>query len=509
MENMKVCLLNDSFPPVIDGVANTVVNYATILKKEGLADPFVVTPSFPNSDDSGFDFPVLRYKSLNIGNLVGGYRAGMPFSGTLLTDIIAQKPDIIHTHCPVISTVIARELRSKTDAPIIFTYHTKFDVDIAKAVRSKHIQSDVAKFLVRNISACDEVWVVSEGAGENLKSLGYQGDVLVMNNGVDFPKGKADDALVEQVAAEYGLDVDVPILMFVGRLFWYKGIRIIVDALKELAKTQDFRMVFVGKGADEAEIKAYVSECGLDNKCIFTGPIYDREKLRAVNTRGDLFLFPSTYDTNGLVVREAAACGLASMVIKGSCAAEGITDGRNGFFCEENAQSMYQKLSEVLSDMEMVRKVGDMAMEEIYMSWGDSVKAAHERYQIVADRKKCGLAHPEYEGMSDEVYRVSTETLLALKQIRIRSLEDYLEMKQDMTAAYDRMDARFQNMQRDMTAAHDRLDEKFQSMHRDMTDTYDKLDEKFQNMQLRLKKHIREIEEDFDFSDMMSQDRYL
>lgn len=473
MDKWNVCLLNDSFPPVIDGVANTVVNYATILKKEGLAEPFVVTPSFPGMDDSRFDFDVLRYKSLNIGNLVEGYRAGMPFSGTLLTDIIAKKPDVIHTHCPVMSTVIARELRSQTQAPIIFTYHTKFDVDIAKAVRSRHIQSDVAKFLVRNISACDEVWVVSEGAGENLKSLGYQGDVVVMNNGVDFPKGKADAELVQQVSQEYGLDVDVPVLMFVGRLLWYKGIRLIIDSLKELAKKQDFRMVFVGKGADEEEIRDYVTKSGLDEKVIFTGPIYDREKLRAVNTRGDLFLFPSTYDTNGLVVREAAACGLASLVINGSCAAEGITDGRNGFFCEENAKSMYEKLSEVLADMQMVHQVGDRAMEEIYMSWEDSVKHAYERYHIVSERKKAGLAHPEHEGVSDEVYRVSTETLLALKQVRIRSLEDYLEMKQDMT------------------------------------DAYDKLDDRFQQMQQRLKRHIAEMEEDFDFMDVFTQDRYL
>ena len=261
--------------------------------------------------------------------------------------------------------------------------------------------------------------------------------------------------------------------MFVGRLLWYKGIRIIVDALKELAKEQDFRMVFVGKGSDEAEMKAYVHDMGLSDKCIFTGPVYDREKLRALNTRGDLFLFPSTYDTNGLVVREAAACGLASMVIKGSCASEGITDGRNGFFCEENAHSMYEKLSEVLKNMDYVHKVGDAAMNEIYMSWEESVLRAYDRYHIVMERKKAGLAHPEYEGMSDEFYRISTESLLALKQARLKSVEEYLEMKEDIETAYD------------------------------------KLDEKFQNMQLKLKKHIREIEEEFDFLSGGNQDRYL
>lgn len=437
MEVNSVCLLNDSFPPLIDGVANTVVNYANILNSKGLAKPFVVTPEFPKSDDSKFDFDVLRYKSMNIGNLVEGYRAGLPTSGTLLKNILERKPDIIHTHCPVVSTMIARELRSQTYSPIVFTYHTKFDVDIAKSVKSKHLQHDVAKFLVRNISACDEVWVVSEGAGANLKSLGYQGDVIVMNNGVDFPKGKAAPELVKSVSEEYGLTSDVPVLMFVGRLLWYKGIKIIIDALKRLREDMDFRMVFIGKGADEEEIKAYVKAEGMDDKCIFTGPIYDRDKLRAMNTRGDLFLFPSTYDTNGLVVREAAACGLPSIVIEGSCAAEGITDGRNGFFCEENAESMYKKLAEILKDMDYVHRVGDNAMEEIYISWEDSVRAAHERYQILAELKRNGKIHPEHEGFSDDVYRFSTEALLLFKKARLNSVSEFFAMKNGIESAFD------------------------------------------------------------------------
>ena len=60
---------------------------------------------------------------------------------------------------------MARILRKETDAPIIFTYHTKFDVDIARAVKAKFLQKESIKTLVDNISACDEVWVVSGGAG--------------------------------------------------------------------------------------------------------------------------------------------------------------------------------------------------------------------------------------------------------------------------------------------------------------------------------------------------------
>lgn len=73
---------------------------------------------------------------------------------------------------------------------------------------------------------------------------------------------------------------------------------------------------------------------------IFTGAIYDREELRVYYTAGDLFIFPSLYDTNGIVVREAAACGVASVMIKGSCAAEGITHMRTGILTEDDPQAI-------------------------------------------------------------------------------------------------------------------------------------------------------------------------
>ena len=118
-------------------------------------------------------------------------------------------------------------------------------------------------------------------------------------------------------------------------------------------------MLVVGSGPDEEELKEMTQNLLLTDKVIFTGPIRDREVLRAVNTRADLFLFPSTYDTNGIVVREAAACGLASVLIKGSCAAEGITHARNGYLIEETAESMAKLLTEIfcITDAYRLRKM--------------------------------------------------------------------------------------------------------------------------------------------------------
>ena len=346
-EKRSICLMNDSFPPVIDGVANAVTNYASVIQRS-YGDATVVTPYYPDADDSIYPFPVLRYPSIDVTKLVG-YRAGLPLSPELMAQVEGRHIDLIHSHCPVTSTILARMLRQRLHVPLVFTYHTKFDIDIANAIHSRLLQEASIKLLVENISACDEVWTVSRGAGENLRSLGYQGDYIVMPNGVDIPSDRLPEETVRAVSEGLDLPEGVPLLLFVGRMMWYKGLRIILDALKQLkGEGQDFRMVFIGKGTDGEAIRAYAEELCLGDKVFFLPPCYDREIIRAWYCRADLFLFPSTFDTNGLVVREAAACGLASVLIAGSCAAEDVTDGRNGFFIEENAASMAAMLRRLL-----------------------------------------------------------------------------------------------------------------------------------------------------------------
>lgn len=388
---MNICLLNDSFPPVIDGVANVVMNYGSVLTNELESNVIVGTPRYPDVSYEGYPYKVVAYPSFDTTDFVKGYRTGYPLSIREIAQMAELKPDIIHTHCPAASAIMARILRKETGAPVIFTYHTKFDVDIARAVGEGILKKEAIKAMISNIEACDDVWVVSEGAGENLRSLGYEGELRVMPNGVDFPKGRASENAVKELNAAYDIPVGVPLFLFVGRLMKYKGLPIIVDAMKKLDQSGvDFRMVFVGGGADAEEMQNTVRDYGIESKVIFTGPVHDREKLRAWNTRADLFLFPSTYDTNGIVVREAAACGLASVLIKGSCAAEGITHGRNGFMIEENAESMAQLLKEISGDLDHLHQVGQNAMDEIYISWNQAVRLAYDRYKEIHEMAVSG-----------------------------------------------------------------------------------------------------------------------
>ncbi len=408
---MKVCLLNDSFPPVIDGVANVVMNYGQILQENNLAEVAVATPEYPDADYTTYPYKVVPYQSFDTTKFVKGYRTGNPFDISELNELVDFGPDIIHSHCPFSFTIMARLIKFRTGAPLILTYHTKFDVDIARAVKMKKLQDETIKVLVRNIEACDEVWVVSKGAGENLRSLGYTGEYVVMNNGVDFAKGRVDAETVQKVTRDYDLPENVPVFLFVGRIMAYKGLPLILDALAQLEKQDfDYRMVFIGGGPDEQLMQEKASELGLKH-CIFTGPISDRQALRAWNTRANLFLFPSTYDTNGIVVREAAACGLASVLIEGSCAAEGITHGRNGYLIEETADSMAKLLLEVGSDLEQLSVTGQHAMDEIYISWDESVRAAYARYEVIMENHKNGMYETSFHQREEQFKQYMQEMI--------------------------------------------------------------------------------------------------
>ena len=412
-EKQTVCLLNDSFPPLIDGVANTVMNYAQNLL-DSPYHPLVITPAHPDAKDEKYLYPITRYPSI-MAQRFEGYPAGVPFSPEIARNVSERNVGILHSHCPIMSTFMARQLRQITDAPIVLTYHTKFDVDIEHIVKSKPMQLAAKKALVANISACDEVWAVSQGAGENLCSLGYEGDYIVMPNGVDLPRERATYEQIAAATKGYDLPERVPVYLFVGRMMWYKGLRIIVDALTRLkAKNRDFRMVFIGDGDNRSEIEQYAFDCGIMGKCIFTGAIRDREILRAWYSRANLFLFPSSYDTNGLVVREAAACSLGAVLIKDSCAAEGVTDGRNGFLIEENAESLAACLCAL--DREKMRCVGLAASQELYISWEEAVKKAMERYQVVMDRHKAGY-YPPRRNPSEGIMKMNGELMEALAKL--------------------------------------------------------------------------------------------
>lgn len=384
MNDFSIGLFNDSFPPVIDGVAQTVKNYAENLSKKDCRVS-VVTPNYRGVQDR-YPFDVVRYPSLNMGARIG-YRVGVPFDPETIRRLRAKRFDIMHVHSPFASSVLVKTINHRPRVPVVLTYHTRFDLDLQKRVPNPAMRKVAMKFLLENVKAADEIWVVTNSCKYILRDIGYEGGCRVMENGTDFVRGKAAPEKVAALREKYHIYEDMPVFLFVGRMMWYKNIRLMLDTYALLKENgMPFRAIFIGEGYDLPSMQTYANELGLQDEVIFTGPIRDREQLRVFYSMADLFFFPSTYDTCGIVVKEAAACDCPSLLLRDSCAAEGAIHKANGFICDETPASCADTIMDAFGDRTAMRLAGERASRDLYLSWEDAVDRAYQRYREILHR---------------------------------------------------------------------------------------------------------------------------
>lgn len=382
-EKLKIAIGTEAFPPTIDGISTVAKCYADIINKK-LGEATIVTPKNPNAEDYKYPYEIYRYKSLfTFGE---GYPVGWPFKRQFAEDIIDRNFDILHSHCPIATSYFFRRINRIKRIPQILTYHTKYEYDFDQRVKSLAVRHRAYGFLLNNIKSADEVWVTSKGTVDSLRKVGYKGDYIVMPNGCDLPKLDCTEEMKAMIRRKHGIPEGIPILLFVGRMMWYKNLRIILDACKLLKESgREYRMIIIGMGPEENAIKKYAAKLNIGDKVIFTGQILDRQELQIYYGTADMLVFPSTFDTNGLVVREAAASATPAIVVANSCASEGITDCETGFLCLESSRSVARVIDRIADNKDLLHRVGQNARNNIYISWDESIANAYNRYQTVID----------------------------------------------------------------------------------------------------------------------------
>lgn len=383
-KTLKVGIGTDAFPPTTDGISNVAQNYAAEINKR-LGEAVIITPKNPNQLDYKYNYEIFRYKSWWVPSKEG-YSIGWPFKDELHQKIIDMNFDILHSHAPLATSYYFRRVVEKKPIPVVLTYHTKYEYDIDRRVPTKPARDFAYHFLLNNINAADEVWVTSEGTADSLRKIGYQGDYVVMPNGCDLPKTDVSEEDIAMIKRKHSVPENMPIFLYTGRMIWYKNIELILEACSNLKNDgKVFRLIMLGFGADENAIKRRVNKLGLKDYVIWTGKILDRKEIQGYYGISDILLFPSVFDTNGLVVREAAACATPSLLVRDSCASEGIEDGKTGFLCMESSHSIAKTLASIMENKELLKFVGNNAQNEIYISWEDAVDKAFHRYHKVIE----------------------------------------------------------------------------------------------------------------------------
>ena len=378
-------LFNDSYPPVLDGVTLTVMNYIKWLKEAG-KPVSVVTPSHPVSVPHE-GYAVHRYFSIPVFNRKP-YRYGYPRFDPFIWRRMKQVPfKIVHAHCPFSSGRLARYAADYHHIPLVATFHSKYRDDLKRGL-IKPIFDFVMKRLVEFYNTADAVWIPQASVEETVREYGITAPVTVVENGNDF-EGNASQTLAKK--QELRRTQNIPdsrlMLLFVGQHIEAKGVMIIIDALRVLAdQGVDFEMHFVGTGNDVEAMKSRCKALRLSERVTFHGVIHDREALRNFYMAADLFLFPSFYDNAPLVVREAAAMLTPSILPIGSTAAEHVVNGENGFLTSTTPQDYASVVANLASDRDAIIKAGQGAQQTLSRSWQNVVAEVIDRYDDIIAR---------------------------------------------------------------------------------------------------------------------------
>lgn len=377
-------IFNDSFPPVMDGVALVTLNYARWLKERG-EDVRVITPYAPGSDDivKELTYPVMRYASLPV--LVRKpYRMGLPnIDFTFQRAFKKLQFDIVHTHCPFSSAHLAMKVAKKQHIPFVASFHTKYRDDFLRATHSEKIADLMIRQVIKLYEAADAVWIPQASVEETLREYGFKGQVTVVDNGNDFvTPAKQIEQMRKQMRQELGVKDNELMFLYVGQHIWEKNLAMLIDALA-LIKDLPFRFFTCGSGYALKDIEAKIAQYGLTDKVKYLGVVKDRELLKKIDAAADLFLFPSLYDTSPLTIREAAAMHTPSVMINGSMTAEVITADVNGFLTENTAESYAAMLRRLIEKPERIAPVALNASKTLTRSWEDVMDEVRERYQDI------------------------------------------------------------------------------------------------------------------------------
>ncbi len=342
-KKLKVAIFSDSFYPGVGGTERAVFEYAKTLSKT--CDVAVFAPNYHRSDNISYPFKVFRAKSIAFGN--NDFFALPKLDKKIKKALKGFSPDIIHNQTPGMMADFANGYAKKNNLPIIITLHTKYSFCYEEVIPFKFINKMIMKRIGRRIIPADRIFSVSYSMKNEMELYGVNKDFSVIKNGCEIKKSNEEEKQKNEI----------PQLLYVGLVAKRKNLEFSLKALSLLKKQgTDFVFHIIGRGKKNYFLKK-AKKLGLENNVFFHGQ-KKPEELASFYKNADLFLFPSIFDTDGLVLIEAGAYNTPSVVLKNTGASERFVDCETGFISEQDEVSFANKITWCLNNREILLKVG-------------------------------------------------------------------------------------------------------------------------------------------------------
>ena len=353
---MHILMVSDVYFPRVNGVSTSIRTYAQALVRMGHAVTLVAPDYGPGSGQAAFDdgdgFEVIRVPARVIFFDPEDRLFKAPALRTVREQLLRRRFDVIHIHTPFRAHALGVQLARRSGLKTIETYHTYFEEYVGHYL--PWLPPVLTRWVARRASrslchAVDHLIVPSAQMVEVLDRYGIRTPSTVLPTGIDLTQFAGGDGAAFR--ARHGIEPDRPTLITVSRLAMEKNIPLLLQAAQRLvAEFPRLLFLIAGEGPDAARLRQLTHSLGLDDHVRFFGNLDRRTTLLDAYRAGDVFVFASPTETQGLVLIEAMALGvpIVSTAVMGTAT---VLDGtRSARVSAEDADAFAGHVAALLRD---------------------------------------------------------------------------------------------------------------------------------------------------------------
>ena len=354
---MRILMLSDVYFPRVNGVSASMRTFARDLVRRG-HEVTVVAPSY-GPEDQIEEFELIRLPSRQIFFDPEDRLIKASALRAVLPQLQARPFDVIHIQTPFRAHQLGTRLSRVTGIPTVETYHTYFEQYVshylpwlpARALRSG------ARWMSRRLGhGVDHLIVPTQQVLDVLKGYGIRTESTVIPTGIHLDEFRGGDG--DRFRQRHQIGRERPTLVTVSRLAVEKNIVFLLEVAKVLVKEfPDLYFVIAGEGPDAPRLKQRTRELGLQNHVGFVGNLDRSTELLDCYRSGDVFVFASPTETQGLVLIEAMALGvpIVSTAVMGTATV--LQRAKSARISGENVAEFAGHVAELLRSPEERRRL--------------------------------------------------------------------------------------------------------------------------------------------------------
>jgi glycosyltransferase involved in cell wall biosynthesis len=381
---LRIALFSGNYNYVRDGANQALNRLVGYLLRQGAAvriySPTTDTPAFPPTGDliSAPSFPMPGR---------GEYQVPYRLSRRLRRDFHAFAPNLVHVSSPDPLGHRAVSHARKYNLPVVASVHTRFET-YPRYYGLAFLEPLMVAALRRFYRRCDAIVAPSDSMAQLLRDQRMNYDVGIWTRGIDreiFNPGRRDTAWRQSL----GIEDDMPVIGFTGRLVMEKGLDVFSDAIDLLrARQVRHRVLVVGDGPARTWFEHRLPDA------IFAGFQKGPDLGRAVASM-DMLFNPSVTETFGNVTLEAMACALPAVAARATGSECLVTDGLTGRLIRPGAIAQFaDALQHYCRDVESRHRAGAAGEAEAdHYGWDQVNQALVDTYlRIVRQRERGAMA---------------------------------------------------------------------------------------------------------------------